>query len=36
MFMQKDNQDLKTERGGIMALACQAKEEAEYVGSPSV
>ena len=34
--MQKDNQDLKTERDGIVALASQAKEEADYVGSPSV
>ena len=36
MFMQQGSQDLKTERGGIVALSYQAKEEADYVGSPSV
>lgn len=33
MFMQKDGQDLKTQRDGIVALACQANEEADYVES---
>lgn len=36
MFMQKDSQDLKTERDRIVALACQANEEADYVESPRV